>query len=50
MEAWYAHARGKRVIAYTGGAKAHPWTVYVADAVHADLEHAVAALVRPGAA
>ena len=50
MEAWYAHAQGKRVVAYTGGATAHPWTVYVADAVHADLEYAVAALVRPGAA
>jgi nucleoside 2-deoxyribosyltransferase len=50
MEAWYAHAQGKRVIAYTGGAKAHPWTVYVAEAVHADLEGAVAALARQGAA
>jgi nucleoside 2-deoxyribosyltransferase len=50
MEAWYAHANGKRVIAYTGGARAHPWTVYVADAVHADLEHAVAALSRQGGA
>jgi nucleoside 2-deoxyribosyltransferase len=44
MEAWYAHALGKRVVAYTGGTPAHPWTVYVADAVHADLEQAVQAL------
>jgi nucleoside 2-deoxyribosyltransferase len=44
MEAWYAHALGKRVVAYTGGTPAHPWTVYVADAVHADLEQAVRAL------
>jgi nucleoside 2-deoxyribosyltransferase len=44
MEAWYAHASGKSVIAYTGGTRPHPWTVYVADAVHADLEDAVAAL------
>lgn len=44
MEAWYAHGRGKRVVAYTGGEPAHPWTVYVSAAVHADLEDAVAAL------
>ena len=44
MEAWYAHERGKRVVVYTGGTPAHPWTVYVADAVHADLADAVAAL------
>ena len=44
MEAWYAHSRGKRVIAYTGGPRPHPWTVYVAEAVHADLVDAVAAL------
>lgn len=44
MEAWYAHGIGKRVIAYTGGTPPHPWTVYVADAVCADLEAAVAAL------
>jgi nucleoside 2-deoxyribosyltransferase len=44
MEAWYAHASGKRVVAYTGGRPAHPWTVYVADDVHAQLEQAVAAL------
>ena len=44
MEAWYAHAAGRPVVAYTGGAPAHPWTVYVATEVHADLEQAVAAL------
>jgi len=51
MEAWYAHERGKLVVAYTGGTRPHPWTVYVADAVYAELEEAVAALVghRPQA-
>jgi nucleoside 2-deoxyribosyltransferase len=44
MEAWYAHRAGKRVIAYTGGTPAHPWTIYVADAVCGGLEEAVAAL------
>jgi nucleoside 2-deoxyribosyltransferase len=44
MEAWYAHSKGKRVIAYTGGPRPHPWTVYVAEAVYADLVDAVAAL------
>jgi nucleoside 2-deoxyribosyltransferase len=44
MEAWYAHGAGKRVVAYTAGTPPHPWTVYVADAVAADLEEAVAAL------
>ena len=44
MEAWYAHGAGKRVVAYTGGEPAHPWTVHVADAVFAGLEEAVAAL------
>ena len=44
MEAWYAHSKGKRVIAYTGGPRPHPWTVYVAEALHADLVDAVAAL------
>jgi nucleoside 2-deoxyribosyltransferase len=44
MEAWYAHRSGKRVVAYNGGSPAHPWTVYVADSVCADLEDAVAAL------
>ena len=41
MEAWYAHSRGIRVVAYTGGQPPHPWTVYVADVVCADLEDAV---------
>jgi nucleoside 2-deoxyribosyltransferase len=44
MEAWYAHSRGVRVVVYSGGAPAHPWTVYVAASVHARLEDAVAAL------
>ncbi len=44
METWYAHARGTPVVVYTGGAPPHPWTVYVATRVCADLEHAVAAL------
>jgi nucleoside 2-deoxyribosyltransferase len=44
MEAWYAQASGKPVVAYTGGAPPHPWTVYVATRVCADLEEAVAAL------
>ena len=46
MEAWYAHSRGIPVVVYTGGTPAHPWTVYIADSVHADLGNAVAAL-RP---
>ena len=44
MEAWYAHASGKRVVAYTGGTPAHPWTVFIADSIHADLEDAVDAV------
>ena len=44
MEAWYAHTLGKRVVAYTGGTPPHPWTVYVADAICAELESAVRAL------
>ena len=44
MEAWYAHARGLPVVAYTGGTLAHPWTVFVARSVHDVLEDAVAAL------
>lgn len=44
MEAWHAHSIGKPVVAYTGGAPPHPWTVYVAACVHADLESAVGAL------
>ena len=46
MEAWYAHRAGTRVVAYTGGTPVHPWTRFVAAAVCADLEDAVAAL-RP---
>jgi nucleoside 2-deoxyribosyltransferase len=44
MEAWYAHSRGIPVVAYTGGTPAHPWTVFVAAAVHASLDDAIAAL------
>jgi nucleoside 2-deoxyribosyltransferase len=44
MEAWYAHARGIRVVVYTGGTPPHPWTVYVASSTHALLEDAVEAL------
>ena len=44
MEAWYANGIGKRVVAYTGGTPAHPWTVYVTAAVCDDLEDAVRAL------
>jgi nucleoside 2-deoxyribosyltransferase len=44
METWYAHAHGKPVVVYTGGTPPHPWTVYVAAQVCADLEQAVAAL------
>ena len=43
MEAWYAHSKGIRVVAYTGGEPAHPWTVYVSESVHVTLEDAVAA-------
>ena len=44
MEAWHAHSLGKLVVAYTGGTPPHPWTVFVSDAVCADLEDAVRAL------
>ena len=44
MEAWYAHGLGKPVVVYTAGRTPHPWTVYVAAAVHAELEDAVQAL------
>jgi nucleoside 2-deoxyribosyltransferase len=44
MEAWYAHSRGIPVIAYTGGTPSHPWTVFVATTIRADLEAAVGAL------
>jgi nucleoside 2-deoxyribosyltransferase len=48
MEAWYAKTAGRPVIAYTGGTPAHPWTVYVADELYADLDDAVAAVAaRP---
>ena len=46
MEAWYAHGRGKPVVAYTAGRTPHPWTVYVAAAVRGDLDAAVAALTE----
>ena len=45
MEAWYAHARGIPVVAYTGGTPVHPWARYVASSVHDALEDAVAATV-----
>jgi nucleoside 2-deoxyribosyltransferase len=44
MEAWHAHALGKPVVAYTGGTPPHPWTVYVAGSVCAELEDAVEAV------
>jgi len=44
MEAWYARSRGIRVVAYTGGTPAHPWTRYVAESVHSSLEDAIEAL------
>ena len=43
-EIGHFRACGKRVVAYTAGRTPHPWTVYVAVAVHADLEQAVLAL------
>jgi len=46
MEAWYAHAAGTPVVAYTGGRPAHPWAVYVSAGVYAGLEEAVAAAAR----
>ena len=46
MEAWYARSIGKPVLAYTGGAPPHPWTVYVAHEVCADLDDAVESLRR----
>jgi nucleoside 2-deoxyribosyltransferase len=45
MESWHAHTIGVPVVAYTGGTPPHPWTVYVAESVCADLEAAVAAVV-----
>ena len=44
MEAWYAHSQGVRVVVYTGGTPPHPWTVYVAESVHALLDEAIGAL------
>ena len=44
MEAWHARGLGTPVVAYTGGTPPHPWTVYVAASLHADLEAAVGAL------
>ena len=44
MEAWYAHAAGVPVVAWSGSAWVHPWTVYVSRSVHAELEDAVDAL------
>jgi nucleoside 2-deoxyribosyltransferase len=44
MEAWYARSKGVRVVVYTGGTPPHPWTLYVADSVHASLDDAIAAL------
>jgi nucleoside 2-deoxyribosyltransferase len=44
MEAWYAHANGMPVVVYTAGRTPHPWTIYVAASVHAELEDAVRAL------
>src|SRR5205823_11343993 len=46
MEAWYAHALGKRVIAYTGGTPIHPWAAYVSVEVRADLGEAIGALAQ----
>ncbi len=44
MEAWHARGLGKRVVAYTGGTPPHPWVVYVAEEICAELEAAVRAL------
>ena len=44
MEAWHAHVTGKPVVVYTGGTPPHPWTVYVAERVCADLGDAVDAV------
>jgi nucleoside 2-deoxyribosyltransferase len=48
MEAWYAHGLGKPVVVYTAGRTPHPWTVYVAAAVCADLEEAVRTVTLTG--
>ena len=44
MEAWHAHSVGKRVVVFTAGRTPHPWAVFVADSVWAELEDAVQAL------
>ena len=44
MEAWYAHSTGTPVVAWTGGAWAHPWTIYVSRSVHAELDGAIDAI------
>jgi nucleoside 2-deoxyribosyltransferase len=44
MEAWYAHGLGTPVVVFTAGRTPHPWTVYVSESVHAELEAAVRAL------
>jgi nucleoside 2-deoxyribosyltransferase len=44
MEAWHAHTLGLPVVAYTGGTPPHPWTVYIAQQVCAELEAAVVAV------
>ena len=44
MEAWYAHAHGTPVVAYTGGTPPHPWTIYVTTRVCSELDEAIAAL------
>jgi nucleoside 2-deoxyribosyltransferase len=48
MEAWYAHERGVRLVAYTGGQPVHPWTAYVAESTHARLEAAIRAVTGEG--
>jgi nucleoside 2-deoxyribosyltransferase len=49
MEAWYAHSNGVPVVVYTGGTPPHPWTVFVAASVCADLADAVRSLAElPG--
>ncbi len=46
MEAWHAHSIRTPVVACTGGRTPHPWVVYVAESVHAELSAAVNALAR----
>lgn len=46
MEAWYAHAAGKPVVAFTGPQAPHPWVVYVASELHEGLADAVRAVSR----